>query len=94
MKLSISRADCERRAKIFAALSDATRLGTVELLREHGELSGSAAAEVLGVSLALFCHHAKVLTDAGLVLKRKQGQTVFYSLDKTLLAQCVSSLLE
>lgn len=92
MKISVSREDCERRAKIFAALADATRLWMVELLREHGEMSGSAAAESLGVSLALFCHHAKVLTDVGLVLKRKQGQTVYYSLDVEVLADCVRSL--
>lgn len=93
MKIKVSKEDCERRAKIFSALANATRLWTVELLREHGETSGSAAAEALGVSLALFCHHAKVLTDIGLVLKRKQGQTVYYSLAEEVLADCVRSLL-
>ncbi len=93
MRMSVSREDCERRAKIFAALSDATRLWMVEMLRQHNEMSGSAAAEALGISLALLCHHAKVLTDVGLVLKRKEGQTVYYSLDEEVLAACIRSLL-
>lgn len=83
--------DTEQRAKIFAALSDPTRLRFVELLAESGEMSGSEIANQLGISLALFCHHSKILVEAGLVQARKDGQTKYNSLNKALLVACLSS---
>lgn len=80
-----------QRAKIFAALADPTRLRVVELLAEQGELSGSEVANALGISLALFCHHSKILAEAGLLQIRKEGQTKFNSLNRDLLEDCFAS---
>lgn len=81
----------EQRAKIFAALSDPTRLRIVELLAVQGELSGSDIATQLGISLALFCHHSKTLFEAGLVRIRREGQTKYNSLDRATLLGCITS---
>ena len=81
----------EQRAKIFAALSDPTRLRIVELLVEHTEMSGSDLADRLSISLALFCHHSKILIDCGLVQARKEGQTKYSSLNRQLLIDCFAS---
>ena len=86
-----SRDDTEQRAKIFAALSDPTRLRIVELLVEGGELSGSEIAGQLGISLALFCHHSRTLAEAGLIYIRREGQTKYNSLNRDLLDRCFSS---
>lgn len=86
-----SMADTERRAKIFAALADPTRLRLVELLAQHHELSGSEVAAQAGISLALFCHHSKILAEAGLLQVRREGQTKFNSLNRELLFSCFSS---
>ncbi len=82
-----------RRARIFAALSDPNRLGIVELLAERGEMSGSELADALGISLALYSHHSKTLVEAGLIRRRKQGQTGYCSLDRELLRECAGSLV-
>ncbi|MGG6294481.1 ArsR/SmtB family transcription factor [Leptolyngbya sp. AN02str] len=82
----------EQRARIFAALSDPTRLKIVELLADQGELSGSDIAKQVGISLALFCHHSRTLAEAGLVTIRKEGQTKFSSLNQTALTNCFDSL--
>ncbi|GAB4385811.1 MAG: metalloregulator ArsR/SmtB family transcription factor [Elainellaceae cyanobacterium] len=89
--LSPPMTDTEQRAKIFAALSDPTRLRIVELLAQHQELSGSDVAAQAGVSLALFCHHSKILIEAGLLQVRRDGQTKFNSLNRDLLFRCFSS---
>ena len=90
--LSTSARDgTEQRAKIFAALSDPTRLRIVELLAERGEMSGSEIANQTGISLALFCHHSKTLAEAGVILTRKEGQTKYHSLNQELLAKCFAS---
>ena len=78
----------EDRAKIFAALSDPTRLRIVELLAEQGELSGSEIAAQVSISLALFCHHSKTLAEADLIQIRREGQTKFNSLNHALLLSC------
>jgi DNA-binding transcriptional ArsR family regulator len=80
-----------QRAKIFAALADSTRLRFVELLAQSDEMSGSEVADKLGISLALMCHHSKVIVDVGLAKKRKDGQTAYFSLDKEVLSKCLSS---
>jgi DNA-binding transcriptional ArsR family regulator len=81
----------EQRAKVFASLSDPTRLRIVELLVEQGEMSGSEIANQTGISLALFCHHSKTLAEAGVILTRKEGQTKYHSLNQELLAKCFAS---
>ena len=81
----------EQRTKIFAALSDPTRLQIVELLTECEEMSGSEIADKLGISLALFCHHSKTLSEAGLIKQRKEGQTKYNSLNCELLSGCLES---
>jgi DNA-binding transcriptional ArsR family regulator len=80
------------RAKIFAALSDPTRLRIVELLTQCEEMSGTDIANRLEISLALFCHHSKTLMEAGLVRQRKEGQTKYNSLNRELLNATLTSL--
>lgn len=80
-----------RWAKIFAALSDPTRLRIVELLANAKELSGTEIATQLEISLALFCHHSKILVEAGLLQTRKAGQTKYNSLNWELLNACFKS---
>ena len=72
----------ERRAKLFAALSDPTRLRIVEALADGGELSGSAVSERVGISTALLCYHWRILEEAGVITRRKAGQTTFCSLNR------------
>lgn len=82
----------EQQAKIFAALSDLTRLRVVELLAKCDEMSGMEIAQKLEISLALFCHHSKILVDVGLVKKRKQGLLKYHSLNRQVLEDCVRRL--
>ena len=88
----VEKADNEWRARIFAALSDPTRLRIVELLASCDEMSGSEIADRLGISLALYCHHSKLLVEVGLIKRRKEGQTKYSSLNRELLASCLKTL--
>lgn len=87
------RAEVEQRAKVFAALSDPTRLQIVELLASAGELTGTEIAERLGISLALHCHHTKILCEAGLLSKRKEGQTTYCSLNRPVVEKTMQAML-
>jgi DNA-binding transcriptional ArsR family regulator len=59
----------------------------VDFLRKHrGEVTGEEVAEHAGISLALLCHHADALVDAGVVLKRKDGQTSYWLVNRKVFA--------
>jgi DNA-binding transcriptional ArsR family regulator len=82
----------QQRAKVFKALSDPTRLRIVEMLADCDEMCGSEMADELGISLALLCHHWSALENAGLITKRKEGQTASISLNQELLSDCLKVL--
>lgn len=75
----------ESRARVFAALSDPTRLRILELLADEEELCGSEIATKAGISMALLSHHWNVLADAGVVTKVRRGQRQYCSLDRAVL---------
>ncbi|MDB5712261.1 MAG: ArsR family transcriptional regulator [Sphingomonas bacterium] len=64
---------------IFRALADATRLRIMALLRSM-ELSVGELAQVLGQSQPRVSRHVKILCDAGLAERRKEGSWVFVAL--------------
>ncbi|MES2056864.1 MAG: metalloregulator ArsR/SmtB family transcription factor [Pseudomonadota bacterium] len=61
---------------IFRALADTTRLRILALLRSM-ELSVGELAQVLGQSQPRVSRHVKILCDAGLAERRKEGSWVF-----------------
>ncbi|HEY8795021.1 MAG TPA: metalloregulator ArsR/SmtB family transcription factor [Gemmatimonadaceae bacterium] len=85
----------EDRALVFKAIGDPTRVRIIELLRaQTEEITGTEIADSVGVSLALLCHHSSVLVEAGLVTKRKEGQTSYWTLNRDALAAALGSLAE
>jgi DNA-binding transcriptional ArsR family regulator len=83
----------EERALVFKAIGDPTRVRIIELLRaQSDEVTGTEIAGHVGVSLALLCHHSSILVEAGLVTKRKEGQTSYWTLNRDALASALGSL--
>jgi ArsR family transcriptional regulator len=90
-----ARPSVEDRALVFKAIGDPTRVRIIELLRaQTQEITGTEIAGHVGVSLALLCHHSSVLVEAGLVTKRKEGQTSYWTLNRDALATALGSLAE
>ena len=71
--------DC---AKQFGVVGDATRLKICYLLCCHPELNVSDMAEILDTSVSVVSHSVKKLLELELVERRKEAQTVYYSLKK------------
>ena len=86
-------ADPARLSRVFAALSDPTRLRMVELLAA-AELSGAEVAERLAISPPLACHHLKQLVEVGLIERRRAGQAKYGVLNRPLLRACFEEFLE
>lgn len=66
------------KADIFQALAHPTRIAIIELLKE-GELSAGELIEKLGMEQANVSQHLAVLRAKQLVVNRKAGNQVFYS---------------
>ncbi|OQW71345.1 MAG: ArsR family transcriptional regulator [Proteobacteria bacterium ST_bin13] len=76
---------------IFRALADATRLRIMALLQSM-ELSVGELAQVLGQSQPRVSRHVKILCDAGLAERRKEGSWVFLALgDRALVAPVLAA---
>jgi ArsR family transcriptional regulator len=66
-------------ARRFHVLSDPLRVRILDLLRD-GELTVTAIAEQLGAGQQNISKHLNVLTDAAMLLRRKDGTRVFYGI--------------
>lgn len=67
-------------AKQFGVVGDETRLKICYLLCNYPELSVSDMAEILDTSVSVVSHSVKKLLQLELVKRRKEAQTVYYSL--------------
>lgn len=67
-------------AKQFGVVGDATRLKICYLLCNYPELSVGDMAEILATSVSVVSHSVKKLLELELVTRRKEAQTVYYSL--------------
>jgi ArsR family transcriptional regulator, arsenate/arsenite/antimonite-responsive transcriptional repressor len=76
----------------FRALADPTRRRILELLRDGDLAAGDIAAE-FPMAWASVSHHLQVLKEAGLVLARREGQFIRYSLNTTVLQEVLQHLM-
>jgi DNA-binding transcriptional ArsR family regulator len=79
------------KAEIFQALAHPTRIAIVEALR-HGEVSAGHLIETLGLEQANASQHLAVLRSKQIVINRKEGNQVFYSLRDPVLIEVLDIL--
>jgi ArsR family transcriptional regulator, arsenate/arsenite/antimonite-responsive transcriptional repressor len=73
----------------FKALADPTRREILRLLR-RGEMTAGELAERFDTTKPTLSHHFAVLKDADLVTTRREGQTIWYALNTTVLEDVVA----
>jgi ArsR family transcriptional regulator len=74
------------KASIFRALSHPTRIAILEVLRDR-ELSARTIQEKLGVEQANLSQHLAILRSHQIVVNRKDGNQVFYSIRNAVLVE-------
>jgi ArsR family transcriptional regulator len=79
------------KAQIFQALAHPTRIAVVEALRD-GELTAGRLQELLQVEQANLSQHLAVLRGRHVVVSRKVGNQVFYSVRDTALIDVLELL--
>ena len=79
------------KAEIFHALAHPTRIAIVELLR-NGEMSAGQLIERLELEQANASQHFAVLRSKQVIVNRKEGNQVFYSLRDPVLIEVLDVL--
>jgi ArsR family transcriptional regulator len=79
------------KAELFHALAHPTRIAMVELLR-NGEMPAGRIIERLGLEQANASQHFAVLRSKQVVVNRKEGNQVFYSLRDPVLIEVLDIL--
>jgi len=69
--------------KAFKAIADPTRRQILALLR-NGERTAGELAEHFDMAKPSVSHHFAVLKDAELIVSRREGQQIWYSLNTTV----------
>ncbi len=79
------------KSEIFQALANPTRIAIVEALRE-GEMSAGQLIEKLGIEQANASQHLSILRARQIVVNRKVGNQVFYSIRDPALLEVLDIL--
>ena|SRR5688572_13635147 len=78
---------------VFKALDDATRRKILDLLR-GGDQTAGAIADHFQVTRPTISHHLDLLRQADLILAERRGQFIVYSLNTTVVDDCIGWLLK
>jgi ArsR family transcriptional regulator, arsenate/arsenite/antimonite-responsive transcriptional repressor len=78
---------------VFKALSDPTRREIIKLLR-RGPLSSGDIARKFPVAWATISRHLAVLKDADIITAEKNGNSVQYELNATVLQELVEIIYD
>lgn len=86
--------DKEGVVRFLTAAGEPARLEIVIMLAKAGRMNVGQISSRFELSRPAISHHLKVLKTAGLLTSKKEGQEVFYSLDREAVAAELRSLAE
>jgi ArsR family transcriptional regulator, arsenate/arsenite/antimonite-responsive transcriptional repressor len=77
----------------FQALADPTRRAILQMLNQRDMTAGEIGAR-FAISAPSISHHLSVLKHAELVRAERNGQTIVYSLNSTVVQEFLQQLLQ
>lgn len=92
--LEVFRIDEKKMALIFKAFCDENRIRILKMLRS-GEKCACKMLDEFNVTQPTLSHHMKILCDSGIVLGRKEGKWMYYSISAEgakVAADCIKEL--
>lgn len=73
--------DVKKTVTVFKAFCDENRIRILQLL-QNGEQCACKLLEEMNITQPTLSHHMKILCDSGIVVGRKDGKWMHYSLSK------------
>ncbi len=86
--------DHARIERISKALSDKTRLRIFEAISSREEMNCGEIVSMRGVTPATVSHHLRVLSEAGLIECRREGQFIYNTVKTKALQSYIRALTE
>ena len=87
--------ELERLSEVFKIFSDNSRLRIIAALLEQ-ELCVYDLTQALGMTQSAVSHQLRLLRNANLVKTRREGKSIYYSLDDdhvvTIMSQCLAHI--
>ncbi len=83
--------DFEEQARILASVACASRVWIIHELSVSGRTVGELT-EILGLDISTISRHLNTLSKSGLVLRRREGKQVRYSLKDKTVMDCIEQL--
>ena len=77
----------------FKAIADPARREILRLLK-NGKMTAGQLAEHFDMTRPTMSHHFSVLADADLITRRRDGQTIWYGLNTTVLQDVVAWMMD
>ncbi len=74
--------------KFFKAVCDSNRHTILNVLKKKERANVSEITKKVGLSQPTVSHHLKILSDAELIVSKKQGKETFYRLDEKFIKHC------
>jgi len=91
MQMQVAGEEAQKLARLYAILSDPTRIRIIDLLILKKELCVTELALILKVSAPAISHHLRSLHDLEIVSSHRMGQEVCYMLTDTVEARQIVS---
>lgn len=79
--------------EVIKALSDEVRIGILNILG-HREMNVNEIADKTVVSRPTVSHHLQILKRAGILMQRKEGKEMYYSINMNTLTSVSESILK
>jgi DNA-binding transcriptional ArsR family regulator len=78
---------------VFQALSDPTRREILRLLRKR-EMTAGEIAERFSLARSTLSGHFNILRNAGLIVSEKNGTSIVYSLNVSVVEQAMTAMMD
>jgi DNA-binding transcriptional ArsR family regulator len=88
--------DLTQASSAFAALSQQTRLRVFRVLVKHGETGAPAGtlSHALGIPHNTLSFHLSHMSNAGLVMSRREGRSIIYTANFALITDLIRFVVE
>merc|ERR1712110_745405 len=86
----------KKMSKLLSIAGNEERLKILYLLEEEGEMCPCDLADILKMSVPAISQHIRKIKDAGIITSRRDGETLYYSLnsDETMLFESIFKSIE
>ena len=84
---------CEEFMELLSAMSDSTRQEIIGLFYAKKELRANDIANNFELSRPTISHHLNLMKRSGILISRKSGKEIYYSLNKKIVIDLLTSIL-